>query len=76
MSFGVRSKVAVITVDHASNMNVVVHKLHLIKIGCFAHTLNLGAQSVYAVTSVAKWTSKIRDVIMWMKRSTTGKTVL
>lgn len=74
--FGVKSRVAVITVDHASNMNVEVHNLHLIKVGCFAHTLNLGAQSVYTVTSVAKWTSKIRDVIEWMKRSTMAKIVL
>lgn len=74
--FGIRSRVAVITVDHSSNMNVAVQKLHLFKIGCFAHALNLGAQSVYAVTSVAKWTSKIRDVIVWMKRSTMAKSVL
>jgi len=45
--FGIRSKVAAITVDNASNMNVAVQKLDLIKIGCFAHTLNLGAQSMY-----------------------------
>jgi len=38
--FGIRSK-------DASNMNVAVQKLDLIKIGCFAHTLNLGAQSMY-----------------------------
>ncbi|KAJ8349851.1 hypothetical protein SKAU_G00249810 [Synaphobranchus kaupii] len=74
--FGIRDKVAAITVDNASNMDVAVKKLHIIKIGCFAHTLNLGAQSLYTITSVAKWTAKIRDVIVWMKRSSMAKTVL
>nr|XP_055050617.1 E3 SUMO-protein ligase ZBED1-like isoform X2 [Misgurnus anguillicaudatus] len=74
--FGIRSKIAAITVDNASNMNVAVQKLDLVKIGCFAHTLNLGAQSVYTIASVAKCTAKIRDVIVWMKRSTMAKTVL
>lgn len=74
--FGIRSRVAAITVNNASNMNVAVQKLHLIKIGCFAHTLNLGAQSVYKITSVAKCTAKFWDVIVWMKRSTMAKSVL
>lgn len=74
--FGISGKVAAITIDNASNMDVAVKKLNIIKIGCFAHTLNLGAQSLYTITSVSKWTANIRDVIVWMMRSSMAKTVL
>ncbi len=50
--FGIRDKVTAVTVDNASNMDEAVKKLQLMKIGCFTHTLSLGAQSLYAVTSV------------------------
>ena len=74
--FGIINKIVAVTVDNAANMDVAIKKLHFIKLGCFAHTLNLGAQSVYSLASVAKWTAKIRDVVVWMKRSSMGKTVL
>lgn len=35
--FGIKSRVAVISVDHASNMNVAVNKFNLIKLGCLTH---------------------------------------
>lgn len=74
--FGISGKVTAITMDNASNMDVAVKKLNIIKIGCFAHTLNLGAQSLSTITYVSKWTANIRDVIMWMTRSSMAKTVL
>lgn len=74
--YGIREKVTAITVDNASNMDVAVRKLDIIKIGCFAHTLNLAAQTIYTLNSVAKWAAKIRDVVVWMKRSAMAKVVL
>lgn len=71
--FGIIDKIAAVTVDNATNMNVAIKRLHFIKLACFAHTLNLGAQSVYSVASVAKWTAKIRDAVVWMKRSSMDK---
>ncbi|KAK5933433.1 hypothetical protein CgunFtcFv8_013916 [Champsocephalus gunnari] len=50
-------------------MDVAIKRLHFIKLGCFA-------QSVYYLALVTKWTAKIRDVVVWMKRSSMGKTVL
>ncbi|XP_034073833.1 zinc finger BED domain-containing protein 1-like [Gymnodraco acuticeps] len=74
--FGIMNKIAAVTVDNAANMDVAIKRLNFIKLGCFAHTLNLGAQSVYSLASVTKWTAKIRGVVVWMKRSSMGKTVL
>lgn len=70
--FGMRGNVAAVIVNNAPNMDEAVKKLHIIKIVCFAQTLNLGAQSLYTITSVAK----IRDVIVWMKRSSMAEPVL
>ena len=42
--FGITHKVVVMTVDNASNMDVAAKKLDILKLGCFAHTLNLAAQ--------------------------------
>uniref|UniRef100_UPI003AB020EE E3 SUMO-protein ligase ZBED1-like n=1 Tax=Centroberyx gerrardi TaxID=166262 RepID=UPI003AB020EE len=74
--FGLVEKVVTVAVDNTADMDAALKKLHLIKLGCFAHTLNLGAQSLYTINSVAKWTAKIRDVIVWMKRSSMAETVL
>lgn len=45
--FGIAHKVVGITVDNASNMTVAAKRLDILKLGCFAHTLNLAAQKVY-----------------------------
>lgn len=74
--FGIVDKILAVTVDNAANMDVAIKRLQFIKLGCFAHTLNLAAQSVYSLASVAKWTAKIRDVVVWMKRSSMAKPVL
>ncbi|XP_071401280.1 E3 SUMO-protein ligase ZBED1-like [Centroberyx affinis] len=74
--FGLGEKVVAVTVDNTADMDVALKKLHLINLGCFAHTLNLGAQSLYTINSVAKWTAKIRDVIVWMKSSSMAEIVL
>lgn len=73
--FGVRDKVVAITVDNAANMDVAVRQLQIIKLGCFAHALNLGAQKVYTIQNIFKWTARIRDAIVWIKRSSIVKTV-
>ncbi len=40
------SKIVAVTVDNAGNMDVAIKKLQILKIGCFAHTLNLAAQKI------------------------------
>lgn len=70
------SKIVAVTVDNAANMEVAIKKLHILKIGCFAHTLNLAAQHIYKVASIDKWAARIRAVIVWFKRSSMAKPVL
>ena len=74
--FGILEKVVAVTVDNAANMDVAIKKLKITKLGCFAHTLNLGAQSIYSVAAVSKWTARIRDIVVWMKKSSMAKVVL
>ena len=74
--FGIAPKVVVMTVDNASNMNVAAKRLNILKLGCFAHTLNLAAQKVYSIATVTRWAAKLRVVIVWMKLSTMSSTVL
>ncbi|KAJ8375440.1 hypothetical protein SKAU_G00060200 [Synaphobranchus kaupii] len=74
--FGVRNKVVAATVDNAANMDVAVRRLHLIKLGCFAHTFNLAAQRIYTSNAVSNWAARIRSVVVWMKRSHMAKVVL
>ena len=57
-------------------MDVALKNLHFLKVGCFAHTLNLAAQKVYGIPAVTNWCAKIRSVVVWLKRSTMSKTVL
>ncbi|KAK1906104.1 Zinc finger BED domain containing protein RICESLEEPER 3, partial [Dissostichus eleginoides] len=42
--FGLKDKVSMITVDNAANMEVAAEKAGIMKLGCFAHNLNLAAQ--------------------------------
>ena len=74
--FKLTGKVIAATVDNASNMDVALKNLHFLKVGCFAHTLNLAAQKVYGIPAVTNWCAKIRSVVLWLKRSTMSKTVL
>nr|XP_055075107.1 E3 SUMO-protein ligase ZBED1-like [Misgurnus anguillicaudatus] len=70
------SKIVAVTVDNASNMDIAIKKLQILKIGCFAHTLNLAAQKIYKIASIDKWAARIRAVVVWFKRSSMSKTVL
>ncbi|KAJ8375518.1 hypothetical protein SKAU_G00060980 [Synaphobranchus kaupii] len=72
--FGIFDKVVPVTVDNAANMDVAIKWLQFVKLGCFAHTLNLAAQSLYSLTAVTQWTAKIRTIIVW--RSSMAKVVL
>lgn len=64
-----------LTVDNAANMDMAVRQLQIIKLGCFAHTLDLGAQKVYTISTLSKWTGRIRDAVVWIKRSSIMTTV-
>ena len=76
VEFSLKTKVVAATVDNASNMDVALKALKFLKVGCFAHTLNLAAQKVYGITAVTKWCARLRAVVVWLKRSTMAKTVL
>lgn len=74
--FDLEGKVIAATVDNASNMDVALKNLEFLKVGCFAHTLNLAAQKVYDITAVSNLCTRIRTVVVWLKRSSLSKTVL
>lgn len=76
VNFGIRDKIVAITVDNAANMGVAADILQVKKIGCFAHTMNLGAQQVYKSNQVAKWAAKIRSIVVWFRRAHMTKPVL
>lgn len=44
--FGISDQIVAITVDNAANMDVAIKRLQYVKLCCFAHTLNLAAQSL------------------------------
>lgn len=67
--FGVKSKVVAITVDNAANMDVAVKRMQIMKMGCFAHTLNVAAQKLYNVKTVASWSGRIRAVVVWLRKA-------
>ncbi|XP_034040278.1 uncharacterized protein LOC117522970 [Thalassophryne amazonica] len=74
--FKLTGKVLAATVDNASNLDVALKNFKFLKVGCFAHTLNLAAQKVYGIQAVTRWCAKIRAVVVWLKHSTISKTVL
>ncbi|XP_039875980.1 zinc finger BED domain-containing protein 4-like [Simochromis diagramma] len=74
--FHLEGKIIAATVDNASNMDVALKNLDFLKVGCFAHPLNLAAQKVYDIPAVSSWCAKIRSVVVWLKRSSLSKTVL
>lgn len=73
--FGVRKKVVAVTVDNVFNMDIAIEKLQFRKLKCFARILNRAAQTMYDCSTVARWSSKIRAVILWIKRSSTAQMV-
>ncbi|XP_025757201.1 zinc finger BED domain-containing protein 1-like [Oreochromis niloticus] len=56
--------------------DVALKNLDFLKVGCFAHTLNLAAQKVYDIPAVSSWCARICSVVVWLKRSSLRKTVL
>lgn len=74
--FQINRKVVAATVDNAANMDVALKSLKFLKVGCFAHTLNLAAQKVYSISAITKWCARLRAVVVWLKRSTMAKTVM
>ncbi|XP_073728045.1 E3 SUMO-protein ligase ZBED1-like [Misgurnus anguillicaudatus] len=57
--FEVREKVVAATVDNAANMDVAVKKMQVLKISCFAHTLNLAAQKINKCSIVCNWSARV-----------------
>ncbi|XP_030263766.1 zinc finger BED domain-containing protein 1-like [Sparus aurata] len=74
--FGISDKIVAVTVDNAANMDVAIKHLRFVKLCCFAHTLNLAAQSIYSLNSVSQWVAKVRTIVVWMKRCLMAKVVL
>lgn len=74
--FGISDKIVAITVDNAANMDVAIKRLQFLKLCCFAHTLNLAAQSLYSLNAVTQWVAKVRTIVVWMKRYLMAKVVL
>ncbi|XP_067451432.1 uncharacterized protein [Thunnus thynnus] len=74
--YGVKDKVVAMTVENGFNMDFSIKKLPLRKLRCFAHILSLAAQKVHTSNTVARWASKIRDVVVWIKGSSNAETVL
>ncbi len=74
--FGLKSKLVAITVDNAANMDVAVKRMQIMKVGCFAHTLNVAAQKLYNVKTVANWSGRIRAVVVWFRKASLAKPVL
>ena len=63
--FDIKEKATIITVDNASNMDVAAEKAGMLKLGCFAQTLNLEAQKAIETRRVVTWMNKIRPIITW-----------
>ncbi|XP_078102004.1 uncharacterized protein LOC144515229 isoform X2 [Sander vitreus] len=74
--FGVRDKVVAVTVDNAFGMDIAITKRQFRRLRCFARILGRAAQKVYTSDTVTRWASKIRAVVVWIKRSSTAQTVL
>ena len=70
----IQDKVSVITTDNASNMGVAVQISDIdLKIGCFAHTLDLATKK--AVDVIKPITRKMKPVIAFIHRSHVGSKV-
>lgn len=74
--FNIQGKVAALTVDNAANMGVAARRLKMLKIGCFAHSLNLAAQKVYTEPTVSNWAARIRAVVVWLRKASLAKPVM
>ncbi len=71
--FQINTKVVAATVDNASNMDIALKNL---KVGCFAHSLNLATQKVYSISAITTWCARLRSIVVWLRRSSMAKIVL
>ncbi|KAK6183140.1 hypothetical protein SNE40_010673 [Patella caerulea] len=78
LKWGIHEKVNVITVDNASNMTVAINVSggHILKLGCFAHTLNLAANKVLTIPGFCNVLAKIRSVVYFFHKSNIGTELL
>lgn len=62
-------KVLAATVDNSFKLllHIPVH-VPCVKMGCFAHNLNLAAQKIHQCNTVSNLAARIRTVDVWMKR--------
>lgn len=75
-SFKIREKVVAMTVDNAANTDVAARLLGIRKLGCYAHLTSLAAQKIYNVQAIARWAARIRDAVVWIKKSAMVKNVV
>lgn len=68
ISFGIKEKVVAITVDNAANMAVGANVLNVLRVPCFAHSMNVSAGKLYKETAFTRWLARIRTVVLWFKR--------
>lgn len=66
-------QITAVTVDNASNMDVAISNMKLLKIGCLSHTLHLAVQKVYDIPTVRSWLPHIRSVVVWFRRVSMAK---
>lgn len=69
ISFGIKEKVVVITVDNATNMLVGANVLNVLRVPCFAHSMNISAGKLYKETAYTRWLARIRfglNVYPWL----------
>lgn len=57
--FCISDKIVAITVENAANMDVAIKRLQFMKLCCFAHTINLAAQSLYSLNAVTRRVAKV-----------------
>ena len=75
--WGISEKVGVITVDNASNMTVAVEVSGVdLKLGCFAHTLNLASNKALNIPSLDKILGKVRSVVTYFHKSNISTEIL
>lgn len=73
--WGIKEKTKVLTVDNAANMGIAARVAGIeLKMGCFAHTLNLAANKSLGVKSdsLLKALAKIRSTVTYFHKSTTA----
>lgn len=66
--FTIAHKVRGITVDNAANMAAGARFLNIMRLPCFAHSMNISASKLYNNTTFTRWLARIRSVVLWFKR--------